>query len=610
MGGSSPPTGWTSTASRWARRGILGTDVAKAPWFADTIADFEPAVTTVGDLADDPLTAAVFGADAPEGRAMSFSYPILDDSGAIVGVWSNRFNADVIDQIFTDKLAGAEDEMFALRDNTGSVLAARGAGAPPVGADGSAASGDPVLRGSATSTGFSTYPGVGWTLTADKDRGRALAAATSARNLILLAGFVLSLLIGVAAWLVARSFVRPIVAIRARLEEIADGDGDLTQRVPEDRDDEIGGLGRAFNLFASQIHGRLSALRGRMEEIADGDGDLTQRVDGTRDDEIGRLGQAFNRFIAQVQDTCRQITASAVALSGTAEHMGATATQAGVGVAEIATTMEEVARGAGSQSLATNDVTDAVGEIAECTARAVEAGGEMALAAEDADRSAERGAATLAEVVAAMDRIAASVGGATSAVSGLGTRGEAIGQIVSTITDIAAQTNLLALNAAIEAARAGDQGLGFAVVADEVRKLAEESQQAAGSIAGLITEIQAETRGAVEAMEAGRTDLESGARTVAAADEAFAEIRTHVARVAGGVEGVTTVTDELGRSTARVGQEIANVAAVGQENAAAAQEVAASGDQTSAAVAEVGLGVAEIADAARDLRALVGRFTV
>jgi methyl-accepting chemotaxis protein len=587
---------------------LIGTDVSGTPWFSDTVGDFEPAVTTVGDLAADPLTGAVFGEDSPERRAMSFSYPILDDAGAIVGVWSNRFNAEVIDQIFIDKLSGTEGERFALTGRGGAVLAAHGEGAPALGTQ--AGSDGSVLRGRAESAGFSAYPGVGWTLTADKDRGLALAASATARNLILLAGMILALLIGAAAWFVARSFVRPIAAIHARLEEIADGDGDLTQRVDESRDDEIGALGRAFNIFASQIHGRLSSLRVRMEEIADGDGDLTQRVDESRDDELGLLGRAFNRFIAQVQDTCRQIATSAESLSGLAERMGTTSEHAAVGVAEIAATMEEVARGAGAQSNSTQDVTAAVDEIEGATARTVEAGREMALAATDADRSASEGAETLADVVAAMNRIEASVGGAASAVEGLGTRGEAIGQIVATITDIAAQTNLLALNAAIEAARAGEQGRGFAVVADEVRKLAEESQEAAGSIAGLISEIQAETRHAVATMEAGRDDLEGGAATVAAAADAFAEIRGHVARVAGGVERVTSVADALGESTRRVGEQIAGVASVSQENAAAAQQVAASSEQTSAAVGEVGLGVAEISGAAGGLRTLVGRFTV
>ncbi len=417
------------------------------------------------------------------------------------------------------------------------------------------------------------------------------------------AGIALSLLL-------TRVVARPIVAIRARLDEIASGDGDLTQRVNDARKDEIGALGRAFNVFAAQVHDRLSALRGRVEEIADGDGDLTQRVNDDRDDAIGGLGRAFNRFVEQIQGTCRQVAESAEALAATARRMATVSAEADQGVEQIAATMDEVARGAGVQSAATQDVTAAVTAIADGTARAADAGREAAEAAGEADRSAADGAGRLGEVVSAMERIEATVGGAADAVEGLGARGEAIGQIVATISDIAAQTNLLALNAAIEAARAGEQGRGFAVVADEVRKLAEESHEAAGSIGGLIAEIQSETRQAVAAMEAGRGDIEGGTRTVTAASEAFSEIRTHVARVAGEVERVTVVAGELRESTARVGDEIAGVAAVSQENAAAAEQVAAASAQTGASVSEVGRAAADMTAAADELGALIGRFQV
>jgi methyl-accepting chemotaxis protein len=446
---------------------------------------------------------------------------------------------------------------------------------------------------------------------------RAEAAQSSANSALgqarafLIVFTVLALGVGVAlSLLLTRVVARPILAIKARMEEIADGDGDLTQRVEEDRADEIGGLGKAFNRFAGGVHASLTTLRARMEEIADGDGDLTQRVDEGRDDEFGRLGGAFNRFVSQIQDTCRQVATATESLGATARQMAATSEHAGQGVGEIAATMDEVARGAGVQSSSTQEATTAMARIAEGTERAADAGRQAAAAAEEADRSASQGAETLADVVNAMNRIEASVGGAASAVEGLGTRGEAIGQIVATITDIAAQTNLLALNAAIEAARAGEQGRGFAVVADEVRKLAEESQEAAGSIAGLISEIQAETRHAVETMEAGRADLEGGSQTVTAASRAFAEIREHVAKVVGEVERVTVVADELTESTTQVGDQISHVAAVSEENAAAAQEVAAASAETSASMEDVGRTAGDMGVATEELGRLIGRFRI
>ena len=132
-----------------------------------------------------------------------------------------------------------------------------------------------------------------------------------------------------------------------------------------------------------------------------------------------------------------------------------------------------------------------------------------------------------------MRGLAESAAGVTGAIETLAAKSERIGGIVDTITGIAEQTNLLALNAAIEAARAGEQGRGFAVVAEEVRKLAEESQTAAGQIAGLIGEIQRETGEVVDMVADTAARTEGGTVTVERARAAFEAIGTAVEDVSG-----------------------------------------------------------------------------
>jgi methyl-accepting chemotaxis protein len=401
----------------------------------------------------------------------------------------------------------------------------------------------------------------------DALRAADVASASSSAALARSIGIAVALaglLVGVwVAWLITRSIRRPVVELRSRLEEIADGDHDLTRRVSTTRGDEIGGLGRAFDRFTEQVHGLV-----------------------------------------------RQVAEAAVRLRETAGHVARASAESGAAVGEIAVTVERVAQGSEQQAGQAADVSRAVGEVADQVAALAAAGEAAAGAALAADRTAADGFATADEAGLAMREIQRSVGEAGAVVGGLGERGQAIGEIVGTIGDIAGQTNLLALNAAIEAARAGEQGRGFAVVAEEVRKLAEQSAQAAESIGRIVADVQAETRRAVDAMAASDRRVGEGADRVDAAGRAFAGIRAQVADVAGQVATVAESAERMRGAAEAAEAGITAVAEVSQDTAAATQQAAAAGEETSAATEQVSHAAEEVAVAAGGLSALVGRFRV
>jgi methyl-accepting chemotaxis protein len=277
-------------------------------------------------------------------------------------------------------------------------------------------------------------------------------------------------------------------------------------------------------------------------------------------------------------------------------------------VHEVSSAIEDVARGSEEQARSIDEARI----VAERLATAADSGTTIARAtaqaAENARATAGEGADAVQRAAEAMAAVRAASEAATAAITQLGHKSEEIGGITQTITSIAEQTNLLALNAAIEAARAGESGRGFAVVAEEVRKLAEESQEAASTISGLIAEIQAETASTVNIVQQGTDRSTQSGEVVEEARLAFHALRDSVGEMSTRVAEIASVVDEIAEGAQVVHAQMVGAAGVAESSSAAAEQVSASAEET-AATAQVFAGsAADLSDAADRLSELVGRF--
>ncbi len=165
-------------------------------------------------------------------------------------------------------------------------------------------------------------------------------------------------------------------------------------------------------------------------------------------------------------------------------------------------------------------------------------------------------------------QIALTVTTTSEKIRSLDQRADQISAMAGAIKDIAGQTNLLALNAAIEAARAGEQGRGFAVVADEVRKLAERTSLATVEIEGMISGIQHDTEGAVQAMNSTLPQVDEGGRLAREASVALCHIREGAARTLERIKDVADATQEQSTASAVVADQVENVARMVEETSA------------------------------------------
>ena len=320
-------------------------------------------------------------------------------------------------------------------------------------------------------------------------------------------------------------------------------------------------------------------------------GDLSgPNVAVTTNDEIGELGQSFNTMKSNLRQVMQTIQSSAEQVTSSSEELTASAEQSAIASTQVADSITSVAQGAAGQLHAIENASATVQTLSAGLEEAAASAHEVSDQSSRASRTAVDGAQTVSQAVKQMQSIQETVNFSASVVSKLGESSQEIGQIVDTISGIAAQTNLLALNAAIEAARAGEQGRGFAVVAEEVRHLAEQSQDAAKKITELISEIQGDTAKAVSAMQAGTREVETGVEVVNSTGTAFKSIETivlHVAdqmkemstvieHMAQGSQEIVTAVAEIDRLSKQASSESENVAAITEEQSAAAEEIAAS----------------------------------
>ena len=270
----------------------------------------------------------------------------------------------------------------------------------------------------------------------------------------------------------------------------------------------------------------LHTMTRAMEDIAEGEGDLTKRLRIHNHDEFGILGNAFNRFVERIHSSIREV-------SSATEQVNEVALRVISASNSSMTNSDEQANRTNSVAAAINELGAAAQEIAGNAAQASQHASSARLLAEEGQQVVEQN-------IAAMNRLSDLIVTSSEHIETLNSKTVNIGQILEVITSISQQTNLLALNAAIEAARAGEQGRGFAVVADEVRQLAGRTSTATDEIAAVVQQNQALVDGTVRDMANSRLQAEQGVQLAGQAGDVIVEIQDGAKKV---VEAVARFTN-------------------------------------------------------------------
>ncbi len=347
---------------------------------------------------------------------------------------------------------------------------------------------------------------------------KEIDAALLRTEIVLLGGILLALGVGIALGL----FVTRMVAQKlSRVVRIAKS-GDLSARLNDASQDEIGELCRAFDGMTERLQTK------SIEADAIASGDLTRKIQVMGEGDT--LGKAFEKMTANLRNLVEKVLDVASAVAS--------------GSAQVSSASQTLSQGATEQAASLEEISSSVNEMAKQVTDNAGAATQANQAANTQRGAAEHGRTQIGDTVRAMEDI--------------NTSSAQISKIIKTIDDIAFQTNLLALNAAVEAARAGKHGKGFAVVADEVRSLAGRSAKAAKETTDLI--------------EGSKTKVTHGLVEANNTEKSFQEIMVGAGNVADLITGIARASQEQSVSIGQISLGLNQVGTVVQQTTASAEE--------------------------------------
>ncbi|WP_049629803.1 methyl-accepting chemotaxis protein [Cellvibrio sp. pealriver] len=308
------------------------------------------------------------------------------------------------------------------------------------------------------------------------------------------------------------------------------------------------------------VAGQVRQISHRIHNIAEGDGDLTARLPVNTKDELGELAANVNQFIEKLQRVISDVLVNAAEVSKAAESLLVVSSNSQRAADDQCHAITMVVT-------AVNELTMAIQEVARNTSN-------TAQNTKEATAITDRGQERIHLAVEHVQGLAVRITETAEFMSRLENEAKNVTSVIDVIRGVAEQTNLLALNAAIEAARAGEQGRGFAVVADEVRTLASRTQQSTADIHGMLSQLQQGVQRAVDAMGSSATMTSDAVASATEAGQSLTGIGTAVKQISDMTLQIATAAEQQSSVTSEIDKNLVQINSLAMNTAEGASKTA------------------------------------
>ena len=398
--------------------------------------------------------------------------------------------------------------------------------------------------------GIKEVPLTEWTVVATAPFSEVFKAAENVRNVLLIIGVLTTAILIIGIVMLVSFFVtKPLKQVVTGLKEIAEGEGDLTNRLPVTTEDEVGNLAESFNAFIKKLHQMITDVSQSVETLSSSSTEMTS------------IAENLSKSSANTSEKANTVAAASEEMTSNMNSVAASMEQSSLNINTVANSAEEM--------------TSTINEIS---------------------KNAENARKITVNAVSKTNESTQTMGDLSDAA-------KAIGEVVETFTDISEQVNLLALNATIEAARAGEAGKGFAVVANEIKDLAKQTSDASMNIKEKIDGIQNSSNSSLSSIEEISkiiSEVNDMVSTIATAVEeqssATSDIAENMSQASTGIEEVNSNVNQSSTVATEISKDISEVNQ-------SSMEIAERSDQ-------VKISAENLAKLASSLDEMVGRFKI